>query len=194
MSTLLGSEWPEVEGVGRMEHHEAGHAVVAMSFGFRVWAISTTPADSADATTYIELPSAPTNLDHVKMALVACAGIAAEFRFCRLSGKTNVSSASHFGDQIKAYASMDALGHGRLFGLYMAWVDQFLCDPRVWDSVTRLVGVLPVRGILNDPAVIASIACTVPAFEGEIFERTLSIIEEAKSNGILLRYHDSQTV
>lgn len=175
-----------------MEHHEAGHAVVAMSFGFRVWAIATTPAGSADASTYIELPSTPANRDHVKMALVACAGLAAEFRFCRLSGKTNVSSASHFGDQVKAYASMDALGHGRLFGLYMVWVDEFLNDPRVWDAVSRLVGVLPVRGVLNDPAVIASIACTVPRFEGEVFERTLAIIEEAKACGVLHRFHDSQ--
>lgn len=191
MSDLATCEWPDVNGPGTMEHHEAGHALVAMAFGFQVRAVSTLAMDSADATTYIEVPIRPTYLDHVKMALVASAGLAAEARFCALSKKTNVGFVGHDGDRRKAYESMNAIGHGDLFLFYTEWVGEFLKDRRVWSALSKLVEMLPERGFLSDSRVISTIASTVPRFEGPIFESTLAIIEEAKKAGILHRIQDS---
>ena len=60
----------EVDGPGRTEHHEAGHTVMAMACGFEVRAITLVAAPNSNGSTLINLPAYPTEVDHIKLALL----------------------------------------------------------------------------------------------------------------------------
>lgn len=181
------AEWtePEIDGPGRTAHHEAGHAVMAISFGFPVLAVSTRPADTAAGNTWIVPPPSPSKEDHVKLALVASAGIASEVHFCRISGRLNAGFIGHISDQRVASKDLDPIGHHGLFHLYRAWAYTFLSQPVVWSAVTALVSLLPEQGVLNDQGALAAIARKVPPFDSKLFSETLGGIDEALRLGLL---------
>lgn len=192
MSTFKSSALtePEITGPGRTAHHEAGHSVMAMSFGFQVHAISASPVDTADGRSWINVPSFLTETDHVKLALVAAAGLAAEAHFCQISGMTNAASIGHYGDKRKANESMNAIGHEGLFSFYLNWANEYLIQPSVWRALSELVNRLQKEGLLSDPDAIAIIARTVPPFDPKLFEKKLRLIEDLKRLGLLSRIQD----
>lgn len=184
-SRLAGWTEPEIDGPGRTAHHEAGHAVMAMSFGFPVLAISTCPADTAVGNTWIVPPPSPSKEDHVKLALVASAGMASEVHFCRISGRLNAGFIGHISDQRVASKDLDPIGHQGLFPIYRDWAYTFLAQPAVWSAVTGLVSLLPEQGILSDQGALAAIARKVPPFDSKFFIETLGTIDEALRLGLL---------
>ncbi len=188
----LSSVWPEPEisGPGRTAHHEAGHAVMAMSFGFHVHAISAVPIDTADGRSWIKVPSFPTDEEHMKLALVAAAGLAAEAHFCQISGMTNAMSAGHYGDKYKANESMNAIGHERLFSVYVTWAQEYLAQPSVWKTLTELVAWLSKEALLNDPDAISKIARNVLPFDSKLLEERRRLIEDSKQFGLLKGIQD----
>ncbi len=163
---------------------------MAMSFGFQVHAISAAPVDTADGRSWIHVPSFPTETDHVKLALVAAAGLAAEAHFCQISGMTNAASIGHYGDKRKANESMKAIGHEGLFSFYLNWANEHLIQPSVWRALSELVNRLPKEGVLNDRDAIAKIARGVPPFDPKLFEKNLRLIEDLKRFGLLRGIQD----
>ena len=179
-----------MSGPGRTAHHEAGHAVMAMSFGFHVHAVTASPVGTSEGRSWINVPLRPTETDHVKLALIAAAGLAAEAHFCQINGMTNAASVGHHGDERKARISMSAIGHERLFSFYVNWAQKHIAQPNTWMALTELVNWLPKEGIFDDPDAIAKIARKVPPFDTTLFDTRLRLIEDAKRLGVLNRIQD----
>lgn len=187
MNAPAAGHWPEpvMDGEGRASFHEAGHAVMAMAFGFPVHAVSITESSATNGSAWIAIPLNPTKAEHVKLALVAASGFAAEAHFCHLGGLANAGFVGQFGDQRRAESHLAELGHEGMFLAYVGWARKFLTSPTVWKPLTELVAKLPKEGVLDDPSSLAAIARQVPAYEDAELLELQELFTYGKRHGLL---------
>lgn len=144
-------------------YHEAGHAVMAMANGFRVTRVTCVAnADSQGRTEY-EVPNPPTLESHRGEALVAAAGLAADYIHAKKFGLNNDEELKgYFGDRADALIHLDELGHGEHFEVYLSVAIHVLERDRVWGFVEILAELLMKIGEINGRDVLYNVSQQVP--------------------------------
>ena len=150
---------------------------MAMACGFEVRAITLVAAPNSNGSTLINLPAYPTEVDHIKLALLAAAGMAAEYLFCHRNRMENVGSVGHCSDEEKCEVSLRKLGQGGHFHRYVKLACMVLQPEPMWQQVTQIVEMLKSVETVTDAGVIRSIASNVPVLP----ESDLKIFRSAVS-------------
>ncbi|MGA1861045.1 hypothetical protein VH569_34100 [Azospirillum sp. 11R-A] len=144
-------------------YHEAGHAVMAMANGFRVTRVTCVAnADSQGHTEY-KVPDPPTTESHRGGALVAAAGLAADFLHAEKLGVAHDEDLNgHLGDQQNAAVHLHALGHDGQFKAYVGAASYFMKQDHVWNCVDMLAKILMKTEEINGQDALYDFSQKVP--------------------------------
>lgn len=122
----------------RTAHHEAGHAVIAMALEIPV--LGVVAVSDSEGHTFLDAQTLK-KLSPTHRVLVAAAGLAAESKWCRLTGTTEGSySIGHFNDEKEATSDLQALGHEGKFLSYVALTERLLSER--WEQVGAAAQIL----------------------------------------------------
>lgn len=167
-------------------HHEAGHAVMAMSVGFWVTEISCQASADGYGHTAWQMPLAMSDTSRVGAVLTLASGIAADnLHWSSLPDKDEEEvSLGHFGDQSEARIHLAALGQGEVFDDYLSLAMAHLRKVDVWLHVVTFAELLKTTRLINGRDLLNSTRqCvpSIPAHELDLFRRAVDLKHTAQA-------------
>ncbi len=163
-------------------HHEAGHAVMAMSCGHKVLSISVESAPFEGRLGRVETMchSARLTIDWQLEALVCLAGVSSEYLLWQAEGRGeevvgDAFISSHGRDHPAAIGALRQIGHGDLVQLYMGCAISLLNAPARWQAIRNIASQLISRQqCIKDAAEIARLGANVPVLTDGQLEQLIS--------------------
>lgn len=142
---------PKREQIEITAYHEAGHAVMAMSAGFKVTEISCQASEMGHGHTAWHIPLPMSNASRVGAVLTLASGMAADYLhwLSFADGDELEVSTGHFGDRSDARIHLDTLGQGDVFDDYLALAIAHLRKEGVWLYVKTFADLLKTTGLID---------------------------------------------
>lgn len=164
----------EAPDVRRVFLHEASHAVMAMAFGRRVVSVEIDAKAFRGQTSIEEIPN-DSDLNRVRLILLAAAGLAAESIYCHATGTAEKSfSIGHFKDENDAAPPLTTLGHAGYFMEYVKIASVILSDHTYWVPMNFLADLLPEKGFFTNQEILQKISKHVPPISEELLQGILN--------------------
>lgn len=165
-------------------YHEAGHAIMAMSCGFRVNGLSIEPSDIGMGYVSWETPQNLTEHSRRCSVLVLASGMAADFIQWEKWGQGTPSDASlgHSDDRRQAYDHLRHLNESGHFDAYLALSLDFLKREDVWNILDEVAKLLLKSRNFDGQTLLSRLAENLPKIGSEQWTKLDSFKQVLNNN------------
>lgn len=170
-------------------YHEAGHAVMAMSFCFPVYSITIVPQDGFNGLVTWGAPALNGKDTIRKVVLVKMAGLGADYSHWQQSdilGKNEDDSIGGLQSDVDgAEDLLSSIGEDGFAPVYGTIASRLLSDPERWKIVELVAQTLLLTNTIDASDAIQDISNSCPKITEEEFRLKCDVIEKAKEVDIL---------